>query len=66
VIGQRAWRRKDELIVALVEREQSQLVSSIQQFIRMYNSHEAREDTVLLGCSYCWSLALADGRSTLR
>jgi len=29
------------------ESERSQLVNSIQQFIRMYNPHEAREDTVL-------------------
>jgi len=27
--------------------ERAQLISSIQQFIRMYNPHEAREDTVL-------------------
>jgi hemerythrin-like domain-containing protein len=27
--------------------ERSQLVTSMQQFIRMYNPHEAREDTVL-------------------
>ena len=27
--------------------ERSQLISSMQQFIRMYNPHEAREDTVL-------------------
>ena len=29
------------------ESERAQLVSSIQQFIRMYNPHEAREDTLL-------------------
>ena len=29
------------------ELERAQLVSSMQQFIRMYNPHEAREDTVL-------------------
>jgi hemerythrin-like domain-containing protein len=29
------------------ESERAQLVSSMQQFIRMYNPHEAREDTVL-------------------
>jgi hemerythrin-like domain-containing protein len=29
------------------ESERAQLQSSIQQFIRMYNPHEAREDTVL-------------------
>jgi hemerythrin-like domain-containing protein len=27
--------------------DRSQLISSMQQFIRMYNPHEAREDTVL-------------------
>ena len=27
--------------------ERAQLISSMQQFIRMYNPHEAREDTVL-------------------
>jgi hypothetical protein len=27
--------------------ERAQLIASIQQFIRMYNPHEAREDTVL-------------------
>src|SRR5947208_14180707 len=29
------------------ESERGQLIASIQQFIRMYNPHEAREDTVL-------------------
>ena len=29
------------------ESERNQLVNSMQQFIRMYNPHEAREDTVL-------------------
>ena len=29
------------------ESERTQLVASMQQFIRMYNPHEAREDTVL-------------------
>src|SRR5437773_11885461 len=29
------------------ESERAQLVDSMQQFIRMYNPHEAREDTVL-------------------
>jgi hemerythrin-like domain-containing protein len=29
------------------ESERAQLISSMQQFIRMYNPHEAREDTVL-------------------
>jgi hemerythrin-like domain-containing protein len=29
------------------ESERSQLITSMQQFIRMYNPHEAREDTVL-------------------
>src|SRR5438046_6097020 len=29
------------------ESERAQLVNSMQQFIRMYNPHEAREDTVL-------------------
>jgi hemerythrin-like domain-containing protein len=29
------------------ESERSQPVTSMQQFIRMYNPHEAREDTVL-------------------
>jgi hemerythrin-like domain-containing protein len=29
------------------ESERTQLVNSMQQFIRMYNPHEAREDTVL-------------------
>jgi len=29
------------------ETERAQLITSMQQFIRMYNPHEAREDTVL-------------------
>ena len=29
------------------ESERSQLITSMQQFIRMYNPHEAREDTIL-------------------
>src|SRR5438045_4557576 len=29
------------------ESERGQLITSMQQFIRMYNPHEAREDTVL-------------------
>ena len=49
-----AGRRVTDLTLALAKQntiknagERTQLVDSLRQFIRMYNPHEAREDTVL-------------------